>query len=116
MQNDREKWQTTSETLIQSKLERLKSLSPEEAGAVRAEWDTLLADVNQAMAAHEPPDGPVAQALADRWLQRLERLMGTPLDASMVQHAAAYQARGDRPSNVDKRVWDFMSQALARRK
>jgi hypothetical protein len=116
MQNDSEKWQTTYETLIRSKMERLKSLTPEESTALRVEWQGLLEDVRRAIDGGEDPAGPVAQALAGRWLQRLERLMGAPMDAFLVQKAAAYQTTGKWSAGaVDKRVWDFMSQALAAR-
>lgn len=61
-----------------------------------------------------PPD--CAQELAAHWVGLLERLMGRPLDSSMMGFAAAYQnaGRGDMPARFgDKEVWDFMNKAMA---
>jgi DNA-binding transcriptional MerR regulator len=112
MQNNDAQWKDMYEELIKAKMARLTSLSPEEATALRAEWDVLLRDVEGALG--EDPAGPVAQELADRWLKRLERLMGAPIDPVMVRAAAIYQTTGRWSGGaVDKRVWDFMSKALS---
>jgi DNA-binding transcriptional MerR regulator len=112
MQHDAQKWKETYERLITAKIDRLKSLLPEEAAALRGEWDELVRDVLAAL--DQDPAGPIAQALADRWLKRLERLMGAPLDPALMQMAAAFQSESPWGA-VDKRVWHFMGKALAAR-
>jgi len=63
----------------------------------------------------EDPAGPRAQALAARWLDLLGRLMGAPVDRSMVGAGAAHQAGANwTPRDADKPVWEFMQKALGR--
>ena len=105
-------WNAKYQQLVDAKIARLKALSPDDLKAVRQDWSTLLEEVRQAVT--DDPAGPRAQALAARWLALLGRLMGGPVDQSMVGAGAAYQAGGNwAPSEADKPVWDFMQKALA---
>ena len=105
-------WKATYQGLVDTKIARLKTMAPADLKAVRDEWSTLIDDVRQVLT--EDPAGPRAQALAARWLDLLGRLMGGPVDRSMVGAGAAHQA-GDSwtPSDADKPVWEFMQKALA---
>jgi DNA-binding transcriptional MerR regulator len=61
----------------QAKVEERKKLwSPELQADVSAKWATLLADVEAAMAAGEPPSGARARALAARWRKLVEGFTG----------------------------------------
>ncbi len=57
---------------------------------------------------------PRAQALAERWIGLLGRVMGGPVDRKMVRAGAAGPASSQwGPSEADKPVWEFMQRALA---
>ena len=106
-------WNATYQQLADTKIARLKTMAPEDLKAVRDEWSALMEDVRQVLT--EDPAGPRAQALAARWLDLLGRLMGGPVDRSMVGAGAAHQAGSHwSPSDRDKPVWEFMQKALAR--
>ena len=111
MQNHKD-WNAKYQELVDAKTARLKTLAPEDLQALRNEWSTLIEDVRAALG--DDPAGPRAQELATRWLNLLGRLMGGPVDRSMVGAGAAYQAENKwGPSKVDKPVWDFIQKALA---
>ena len=113
MQNN-DDWNAKYQELVGAKIARLKALAPEDINSLRVEWAELVADVRQVM--DEDPASPRAQALATRWLDLLGRLMGGPVDRSMVGAGAAYQAGGKwGPSDTDKPVWEFMQEALEQR-
>jgi MerR family transcriptional regulator, thiopeptide resistance regulator len=115
MQNNSEEWNRKYEALLQAKMARLKALTPEEMTDLRGRWDALVTDIRGSLDAD--PAGAHAQGLATRWIQLLERLMGGPVDESMLGHAGAARASGDRPAGappfVEPAVWDFMRRALA---
>jgi MerR family transcriptional regulator, thiopeptide resistance regulator len=105
-------WSAKYQELVDAKADRLKALAPEELKALRQEWSALIEDVRAVL--NDDPAGRRAQELAQRWLNLLGRLMGRPVDRSMVGAGAAYQAGGNwGPSEADKPVWDFMRKALA---
>jgi DNA-binding transcriptional MerR regulator len=118
MQNNSDEWNKKYDSLVQAKIERLKSISPNEMTELRGEWAALVGDIQQALG--EEPSGVKAQELAARWVSLLERVMGGPVEPSMIGSAAAYQTTGGwSPSGTafgDKRVWDFVSRALASRR
>lgn len=118
MQNNSEAWKKKYDTLVQAKMERLQSLSPDARAELRKQWAVLVADIQQALS--EDPAGAKAQELATRWVSLLERLMGGPVDPSMVGSATAYQDKEkwspSAASFADKRVWDFVSKALSVRR
>lgn len=118
MQNNSDEWQKKYDGLVQAKVERLKSMPANELAELRQQWGALIAEIQEALG--EPPDGAKAQALAARWVQLLERLMGGAVDQSMIGSAAAYQPQGrwspSGTASADQRVWDFMKQALAARR
>ena len=118
MQNNSDEWHKKYDSLVQAKIERLKSIAPNEMIELRKQWAVLVGDIQQALG--EEPGGAKAQELAARWVSLLERLMGGPVDSSMMGSAAAYQTTGGwSPSGTafaDKRVWDFVSKALASRR
>jgi DNA-binding transcriptional MerR regulator len=118
MQNNSETWKEKYDTLVQAKMERLKSLSPDAIAELRRQWAVLVGDIQQALG--EDPAGAKAQELATRWVSLLERLMGGPIDPSMVGSATAYQDMErwspSAASFADKRVWDFVGKALSVRR
>ena len=115
MQNNSAEWQTKYEELVQAKIVRLNALSPEALADLRRQWADLVEDVRPVIG--EDPAGRRAQELATRWLDLLGRLMGTPIDKSMMSTATAYQSGGRwAPSAADQPVWDFMQRALASRR
>jgi hypothetical protein len=100
--------------LLTAKIARLKALTPEELKGLREEWSTLVEDVRGILT--DDRAGPRAQGIADRWVNLLGRLMGRPVDRSMMGAGAAYQAGGGwAPSEADQPVWDFMQRALTNR-
>jgi MerR family transcriptional regulator, thiopeptide resistance regulator len=117
MQNNSAEWKKNYDALVQTKIERLKSLSPDVIAELRTQWAALIEEIQQAL--DEDPTGPRAQALATRWITLLERLMGGPVQPSMLGSATAYKDLEKwSPSAAqfaDKRVWDFISKALASR-
>ena len=117
MQNNSD-WNQKYEGHVQAKIERLKSLPQNELAELRQQWAVLVGEIQEALG--EAPDGAKAQELATRWVSLLERLMGGPVDRSMIGSAAAYQnTAGWSPSGSasgDQRVWEFMKKALAFRR
>ena len=115
MQNNGDEWNKKYDSLIQAKIERLRAISPSEMTELRQQWTVLVGDIQQSLG--EDPGSAKAQELAARWVNLLEHLMGGPVDPSMIGSAAAYQTTGSwSPSGTafaDKRVWDFVSNALA---
>lgn len=83
-------WNAKYQELVNAKIARLKTLTPEQLTALRQEWSSLIEDVRGMLT--DDPAGPRAQELA------------------------AYQAgRAWAPSEADQPVWDFMQRALAQR-
>ena len=117
MQNNSDAWKNKYNTLVQAKIERLKSLSPDSIAELRKQWAILIADIQQAL--NEDPTSSKAQELATRWVSLLERLMGGPVDPAMVGSAPAHQDLNKwSPSAAafgDKRAWDFVNKALSAR-
>ena len=115
MQENSAEWKKKYDTLVHAKIARLTSLGPDEMAELRRQWAGLVADVQRAL--DEDPASPRAQALATRWVSLLERLMGGPVDPATLGAAAAHQGMDTWSPSVasfaDKRVWDFMSQALS---
>ena len=118
MQNNSDEWNKKYDSLVQAKIERLKAISSKDMTDLRKQWTGLVGDIQQSLG--EDPGGAKAQELAARWVRLLERLMGGPVDPSMIGSASAYQTPGGwSPSGTafaDKRVWDFVSKALASRR
>jgi DNA-binding transcriptional MerR regulator len=118
MQNNSGEWKQKYDTLLQEKIERLKSLTPEAMAGLREQWAVLIGDIQQNLS--EDPTSPKAQELATRWVSLLERLMGRPLDPSMIGSAAAHQGMEkwspSAASFADKRVWDFITKAFSVRR
>jgi hypothetical protein len=114
MQNNSEEWNRKYEALLRAKRERLEALTPAEMTELRGRWDALVADIRGSLDAD--PAGAHAQALAARWIQLLERLMGGPVDESMLGQAGAARpsvsASAGTPPFVEPAVWDFMRRAL----
>lgn len=114
MQDNNDAWKKKYEDLVQTKADRLKSLPPEALADFRGQWARLMEEIRPVVA--EDPAGARAQALADRWVELLGRLMGKPIDASVMGSVATYPAGGAwTPSEADKPVWDFIHRALAAR-
>src|SRR5688572_15890622 len=114
MQGNGDAWKKKYEQLVHDKTERLKSLSPEAIAELRGQWARLVEDIRPVVG--EDPAGPRAQELATRWVDLLGRLMGKPIDASVMGFVATYPATGAwAPSEADKPVWDFIHRALAAR-
>ena len=63
---------------------------------------------------------PGAQELATRWVSLLERLMGRPVDPSMIGFVTARQDMEkwspSAASFADNGVWDFIAKALSVRR
>jgi DNA-binding transcriptional MerR regulator len=118
MQNNSEEWNRKYEALLRAKMERLKALTPTEMTELRGRWDALVADIRGSLDAD--PAGPRAQSLATQWIELLGRLMGGPVDESMLGHAGAARAAGaqraEAPAFVEPAVWDFMNRTLAARR
>jgi DNA-binding transcriptional MerR regulator len=115
MHDNSDAWKKKYEDLVQAKADRLKSLSPETIADLRGQWARLVEDIRPVVA--EDPAGARAQALATRWVELLGRLMGKPLEPSVMGFAATYPVNSAwAPSEADKPVWDFIHKALASRR
>jgi DNA-binding transcriptional MerR regulator len=112
MQNNAEAWKQKYDDLVQTKIERLRSLSPEALAELRAQWSTLVTEIQGALT--EDPASPKAQGLAARWTGLLATLMGQSVNlAELGQHHHAQEWNPRMASFVDKPVWDFMTRVLA---
>jgi MerR family transcriptional regulator, thiopeptide resistance regulator len=122
MQNKSEEWNQKYDTLVQGKIERLKSMSPEAKAQLQMQWTNLFTDVERAL--NEEPASARAQELAERWVKLLGAFIpqGATLDPQVLKnYGAAHQPAGEWPAGVrqpegplaDKRIWDFMQRALA---
>lgn len=108
---DSNDWDKKYQGLVDTKIERLKALTADDRGALRQEWSALVEDVRAVLA--DDPASPRAQALANRWLEMLGRLMGGPIDRNMIRGAAAAKPGSQwGPSEADRPVWEFMQRAL----
>lgn len=113
MEHNNQDWKGKYDTLVESKIDRLRAMTPEALAALRSEWATLLGDIRTAI-----PRGasdPGAAGLASRWLALLGQMMGQPADPAFVAH---YQSRDWTPamaSFVDEPTWTFMREVLRAR-
>jgi DNA-binding transcriptional MerR regulator len=78
MQNNSDGWNEKYEQLMKAKAERLKSTSPEVLAGIRQQFAGLVEEIRPVVG--EDPAGPLAQALATKWVELLGRLMGKPLE------------------------------------
>jgi DNA-binding transcriptional MerR regulator len=124
MQNKSEEWNQKYDALVQGKIERLKSMSPETKAQLQARWAELFKDIEEALG--EDPSSAKAQQLADRWATLLGAFnpVGVTPDPQLLKTlGAAYASGAEWPAGTrkpegpfaDRRVWDFMRRALAAR-
>jgi DNA-binding transcriptional MerR regulator len=114
MQNNPDKWRQQYDELVNRKIDRLNALSPEELAQFRADWNTLVAEIHEVLAAD--PAGPRAQQLGTRWQQLLGMLMGGQVSGeALTAHHTAQQWTPQMASFVDKQVWDYMTRVLTSR-
>jgi hypothetical protein len=115
MQNNSKAWAHEYENLMKQKIERLRSVPPESAADLRAEWKALVTEIRGALA--EDPASATAQEFGSRWTQLLARLMGQPISPGAVAHHHSDQEWDPRMASfVEKPVWDFMTRVLAVRR
>ena len=123
MQHNTEEWKKQYDALVQGKLDRLKTMSPEAKSQVQQEWTDLLKDVGEAL--DEDPAGARAQALGNRWARLLGAFAPSGgVDPSLVKKFGAAYPSADLQADAtkwqgklgDPRVWDFMRRVLAARK
>ena len=91
--------------------ERAKTYTPEQAQADAKKWQDLIADLNAAVARGEQPAGPVAQTLAQRWLDLINTF--TMGDKAITQGLASAYRDGAFPMPYTSQVHDFVQQAVA---
>ena len=114
MQHNSDAWKQKYDELVQMKVDRLRSLSPEALAELRAQWAALVEEIRSASA--EEPAGPKAQELATRWISLLDKLMGQPVGSVELRRPHSSQEWNPRMATfVDKPVWDFMTRVLAAR-
>ena len=117
MQNKSDDWKKQYDGLVQAKIERLKSMSPETKAELQKQWTDLFNDVEGAL--NEDPASSRAQELATRWVKLLGAFNpGGDLDPQLVKNfGAAYQVPDKSQMAMaqfsDKRVWEFIGKALA---
>ena len=127
MHNNDDTWNAKYESMVAAKLERLKAMSAETKAKLKEDWSALLRDIAGAL--DEDPGSPKAQQLADRWVQLLGAFSpnAAALDPEVLRRfgaayrfseayreqagASAWQP-AERPE-TDKRLWDFITKALA---
>jgi MerR family transcriptional regulator, thiopeptide resistance regulator len=109
---DNSDWNAKYQQLVDMKVARLKALSPEDLAGLRQEWSVLVEAVRAILT--DDPASSRAQALAERWIGLLGRLMGGPVDRKMARSGSAGPTGGQwGPSEADRPVWEFMQRALA---
>jgi DNA-binding transcriptional MerR regulator len=121
MQNKGDEWKTRYDALVQEKLERLKVLSPEEKTELHDRFAALFKQA--AGLIEDDPAGPRAQELAARYVDLLRTFTHkNELDPQLQKIVAAFLAGGEWPAGAPpeppfggRRVWEFMSRALAAR-
>jgi hypothetical protein len=112
MQNDADGWKQKYDNLLQTKIDRLRSLSPDTLADLRAQWAALVADIRAVLA--DDPTSPRAQELGKRWTDLLEKLMGKPVGSvALGRHQRSQEWNPQMATFVDKPVWDFMTRVLA---
>jgi DNA-binding transcriptional MerR regulator len=110
MQNDADGWKQKYDNLLQTKIDRLRSLSPDTLADLRAQWAALVADIRAVLA--DDPTSPRAQELGKRWTDLLEKLMGVG-SVALGRHQRSQEWNPQMATFVDKPVWDFMTRVLA---
>lgn len=114
MQNNPDAWKQKYDDLVQTKIDRLRSLSPDALAELRAQWTALVGEIRSALA--EDPASKRAQELASRWTGLLEKLIGKPVDSvELGRHQSSQEWNPQIARFVDKPVWDFMTRVLAAR-
>lgn len=112
MQNNSEAWKQEYDDLVRTKIDRLRSLSPETIAELRAQWNTLMTEIRGALT--EDPASAKAQDCATRWISLLATLMGQPVGAADLGKRQIAQEWNPRMASfVEKPVWDFMTRVLA---
>jgi hypothetical protein len=112
MQNNPDAWKQKYDDLVQTKIERLRSLSPDALAELRAQWTALIGEIRSALA--DDPASPKAQELGTRWTGLLEKLMGKPVgSAELGRHQSSQEWNPQMATFVDKPVWDFMTRVMA---
>jgi DNA-binding transcriptional MerR regulator len=106
MQNHTDEW-TSKYEAMQSRIDRLRAMTPEARAELLEKWSALFRDVQEAM--DEDPSSAKAQALVKRWVTLFAPLTedgkqpaipGPEFYSSVVQSA---------------RAWEFIGKALASR-
>lgn len=111
MQNNPDAWKRKYDDLVQTKIERLRSLSPDALAELRAQWTALVGDIRSAMA--DDPASQTAQELGTRWTGLLEKLMGKPVGSvELGRHQSSQEWNPKMANFVDKPVWDYMTRVL----
>jgi DNA-binding transcriptional MerR regulator len=105
--------------LLDRKIEALKGMSAEQRTRLQEEWGALGHDIEAALG--QDPAGPVAQALADRWVAMLAVFnRGQPVPRDLVRAEAARFDPATFPSAsgpfTNPAVWAFIEKALAIRR
>ena len=111
MQNNPGDWKQKYDDLVQTKIGRLRSLSPAALAELRAQWAALVEEIRSALA--DDPACPRAQELGTRWIGLLEKLMGHPVGSELGRHHSSQEWHPQMATFVDKPVWDFMTRVLA---
>jgi len=112
MQNNPDAWKQKYDDLVQTKIDRLRSLSPDALAELRAQWAALVGEIRSVLA--DDPTSQKPQELGKRWISLLEKLMGKPVaPVELGRHQSSQEWNPQMASFVDKPVWDFMAQVLA---
>jgi DNA-binding transcriptional MerR regulator len=112
MQNNPDAWKQKYDDLVQTKIDRLRSFSPDALAELRAQWTALVGEIRSVLA--DDPANQKAQELGIRWTDLLEKLMGRPVSSvELGRHQSAQEWNPKMATFVDKPVWDFMTRVLA---
>ena len=121
MQDQRGEWKQQYDALLQGKIERLQTMSPEAREQLRGKFAELCKEVQGVL--EEDPAGPLAQELAGRWSQLIAAFAPNgAVDPQVLKYQAAYLSDGEWPAGAPqpeprcgRPVWEFMARALALR-
>ncbi len=111
MQNNPEAWKQKYDDLVQTKIDRLRLLSPDALAELRTKWAALVGEIRSVMT--DDPASQKALELGKRWTGLLEKLMDKPLGSvELGRHQSSQEWNPQMATFVDKPVWDFMTRVL----
>jgi DNA-binding transcriptional MerR regulator len=94
--------------MLKAKMTHLMAMSPGQRAELRHSWVTLGADIRDALAAGERPEGLAAQGLLDRWIRLFQAATGADPATAAEASAGTFQATPEVRDTLWARRADWM--------